>query len=191
MSVTHTMQTVRCYKSQRVISILPFKHLIVRSTMPTYTAHASITNRNIPTDSRTNTLVAEMPVAKSIIHVIGNNQKQFTQAVIGPLPSVVNEGTRTTLSGRNITHLLVERRNGQLLALRLLDLTSRQLSLSAFMERLEKVLPRYLDDKSDRQVIEGHIYLDMLAVTKSRGKMAADDVIGTVFDNAMACQGRA
>ncbi len=48
------------------------------------------------------------------------------------------------------------------------------------------------DGKGKRyQVVSLNGHEGMLAVTKSRGKMAADDVIGTVFDNSTASQGRA
>jgi hypothetical protein len=136
--------------------------------------------------------VSAIPV---IIHASGKTPA-FAQAVIGPVQGGIDDSTRITLSGRNITHLLVERSNGQLLVLRLLDQASRHLDLTAFMARLENILPRYLDDKSDRQEIEARIERDMkfkvliaetaIASNNRNALGAAIPVLATLFHRQTA-----
>jgi len=90
------------------------------------------------------------------LHVPGDGQG-FRQALVSPAHRV--EAAPDTIAPwhSHIVHLLIERANGQLLGLRLLDLREQTLNLKAFMERLEKVLPRNLDDTTDRRALETKI----------------------------------
>lgn len=90
------------------------------------------------------------------LHIPGDGQG-FRQALVSPVHSVETSPDTIAPWRSHIVHLLIERANGQLLGLRLLDLRERTLGLKAFMERLEKVLPRNLDDKTDRRALETKI----------------------------------
>jgi len=90
------------------------------------------------------------------LHIPGDGHG-FRQALVSPVHSVETASDTIAPWRSHIVHLLIERANGQLLGLRLLDLREQTLGLKAFMERLEKVLPRNLDDKTDRRALETKI----------------------------------
>lgn len=122
--------------------------------VPPSVATAVSENRNSDLNSYA---AGDVPADRPLFLHIRGNGNGFRQALVSPAYGVEQTSDEIAPWGTHIVHLLIERTNGQLLGLRLLDLRGQALNLNAFMELLKKVLPRNLDDKTDRRALETRI----------------------------------
>ena len=79
--------------------------------------------------------------SKSILHLVGG-KSSFRQAVIAPVVGNSTQGKVIEVRKDCLLNLLIERANGQLLAICVLGDRAKQLDLCSLVQQIETVLPK-------------------------------------------------